>query len=52
MTDHLPVVERYRDAGAQLYDSAAAGALELRFDARGIGIEAYRDTHRRYWFTP
>jgi competence protein ComEC len=48
---HPAVVERYRDAGAALYDSPARGALEFRIDALGIHASAYRDTDRRYWFS-
>ncbi len=45
------VVERYAATGAQLYDSASAGALEFQLDAQGIRHSAYRESHRRYWFT-
>ncbi len=45
------VVQRYAEIGARLYDSASAGALEFVLDDQGIRGSAYRDTHRRYWFT-
>jgi competence protein ComEC len=48
---HPAVLERYREAGAALYDSPSAGAIEFRFDAHGIRATAYRDTDRRYWFS-
>jgi len=49
---HPAVVERYRDAGAQLHDSPAQGALEFRIGVDGIHVDAYRAAQRRYWFAP
>jgi competence protein ComEC len=46
-----PVLARYAQTGAQLYDSAASGALDFRLRAGGIEISRYRDTARRYWFS-
>lgn len=47
---HPAVVQRYADRGAILHDSAAAGALEFRFDAGGVDVAPYRQHHRRYWY--
>ncbi len=49
---HPTVVDRYKESGARLWDSASGGALEFRFDASGIHGAAYREGHKRYWFTP
>lgn len=48
---HPWVVERYQRAGAQAYDSAAHGAIELRISATGevVPPRAWRAEHRRYW---
>lgn len=48
---HPLVVQRYAAAGAQLHDSASAGAIDVRFAAAGMQIVHYRDTHRHYWST-
>ena len=45
------VVARYRLEGAQLYDSPAAGAIQVRLGADGTIISQYRKDHARYWFT-
>ncbi|MCR4300272.1 MAG: DNA internalization-related competence protein ComEC/Rec2 [Sulfuricaulis sp.] len=49
---HPDVVRRYAGRGMQWHDSASAGALEIRLRADGLDIAAYRDRHRRYWYTP
>lgn len=48
---HPVVTARYMRQGAQIVESAEAGALTFRFDRVGniIAIERFRDTHRRYW---
>jgi competence protein ComEC len=43
------VVSRYRERGIALADSPEGGAIRVQFDARGMRVERYRDTHRRYW---
>jgi competence protein ComEC len=43
------VVARYRERGIALADSSQGGAIHVRFDDRGMRVERYRDTHRRYW---
>jgi competence protein ComEC len=46
---HPDVVARYRERGVVLADSAASGAIEVRFAGGGYQIEQYRQAHRRYW---
>lgn len=48
---HARVRARYELIGARQYDSAAAGALEVRLGVYGIEVDAYRERARRYWFT-
>lgn len=44
------VVERYRARGVQLLDTAASGAITLRFSGVGISApEQARESGRRYW---
>jgi len=43
------VVERYRISGARLLRTDSAGAVLVRFDATGIGVEPYRELRKRYW---
>jgi competence protein ComEC len=47
---HPTIVERHRDSGAALYDSASSGALEFRLQSGGVQLTAYRAAHHRYWF--
>ncbi|HEY5683469.1 MAG TPA: DNA internalization-related competence protein ComEC/Rec2 [Sulfuricaulis sp.] len=49
---HPDVVQRYAERGTQLHDSASSGALEIRLRADELEVTAYRDWHRRYWYTP
>ncbi|QCO67425.2 DNA internalization-related competence protein ComEC/Rec2 [Luteimonas yindakuii] len=42
-------VVRWEEAGAQVHDTAAAGALRVRLDARGITVEERRASHPRLW---
>ena len=44
------VVERYRASGAQLLRTDSAGAVLVRLDGEGIGVRAYRELERRYWY--
>jgi competence protein ComEC len=46
---HPTVVERYRTLGAELHDSPAAGAIELRLTGDGVTIGRTRERERRYW---
>jgi competence protein ComEC len=50
---HFPVksiVERYRQAEVEMFDTASSGALTVRNDPlEGVVIEEYRKTHMRYW---
>lgn len=43
------VVQRYADSGAELLRSDDDGAILVEMDERGLQIERYRKTHRRYW---
>lgn len=43
------IIERYRDAGAVLFDTAASGAIEFRVAEEGIDISSYREESRRFW---
>jgi competence protein ComEC len=43
------VVQRYVNNGSKLLRSDQDGAILVRMDARGLEIERYRNTHRRYW---
>ena len=45
------VVERYRASGAQLLRTDSAGAVLVRLDGEGIGVQAYRGLRRRYWYS-
>lgn len=47
---HPSVLARYRRRGIVLYDSPRHGAVQMRLHLRGIAVEPYRDTHRRFWF--
>jgi competence protein ComEC len=47
---HPDVVQRYRQAGAQLEGSAEAGMIRLRLDHHGVGpVQRWRDRQRRFW---
>lgn len=46
------VVQRYVERGIAVRDSPSAGALEFRLRATGLETAAYRQWHRRYWYTP
>ena len=44
------VVERYRTAGAQLLDTAAAGAISVRIEAgHGLRVRGWRRQHPHLW---
>ncbi|HSM11039.1 MAG TPA: DNA internalization-related competence protein ComEC/Rec2 [Lysobacter sp.] len=43
------VLDRWRQAGAQVHDTADGGALRVRMGAGGIGLETRRRTHPRLW---
>jgi len=43
------VVERWRQAGAGVADTSAAGALRVRLQAGGTTVEARRRSHPRPW---
>ena len=46
---HPGVMERYRALGAELHDSPASGAIELRLTEEGMAIRHARESDRRYW---
>ncbi|MDX2298977.1 MAG: DNA internalization-related competence protein ComEC/Rec2, partial [Xanthomonadaceae bacterium] len=44
------IVQRYREGGAQVVDSADSGLVRVRVDARGARVTArWRATRRRLW---
>jgi competence protein ComEC len=45
------VIDRYRDVGSLLFDTAAHGAITVRLGSAGRlpEVEAYRCVERRYW---
>ena len=48
---HPQVRARYTKIGANLYDSATAGAIEIQLGDQGTRISGYRQQNRRYWFS-
>lgn len=46
---HGAVVERYEALGAELANTAQAGAILVTFQGKEIRLDAYRKTHGRYW---
>ena len=46
---HPMVVARYRERGIVLEDSASGGAIRVELGNRGLRLNRYRETHRRYW---
>lgn len=46
---HPLVLERYQQAGASILSSAAAGAVRLSVNSRGVHVSAYREQYQRYW---
>lgn len=49
---HHQVVQRYASTSTRLYDSAAHGAVEIALAAGGLQVSPYRQSAKRYWFTP
>jgi competence protein ComEC len=47
---HEEVVERYRLSGAQLLRTDSAGAVLVRLEDEGVGVQPYRGLRRRYWY--
>ena len=45
------VVERYRASGTRLLRTDSAGAVLVRLDEAGVGVQAYRELHPRYWYS-
>jgi competence protein ComEC len=44
------VVERWQTVGARTFDTAQSGAITLSVDpAKGVQVDEYRKSHRRYW---
>jgi competence protein ComEC len=43
------VLQRYADSGAELLRSDEDGAILVEMNAKGLRVERYRKTHRRYW---
>jgi competence protein ComEC len=44
------VVERYRSSGAQLLRTDSAGAVLVRLEDEGVGVQPYRELRKRYWY--
>jgi competence protein ComEC len=44
------ILERYAASGATVLRSDRDGAVTFRFENGDVSAEAYRDTHRRYWY--
>ena len=44
------VKQRYLQYGAQTYDSAAHGAIEIQLGVAGVRVSPYRELTKRYWF--
>lgn len=43
------VVERWRQSGAAVHDTAGEGALRVRLESSGVTVEARRQAHPRLW---
>ena len=43
------IIERYRKGGAVVFDTARAGAIQLRIAAADIQVRSYREETRRFW---
>jgi competence protein ComEC len=46
---HEEVVERYRSSGAHLVRTDSAGAVLVRLEDGGVGVQPYRELRKRYW---
>jgi competence protein ComEC len=44
------VVERYRLSGAQMLRTDGAGAVLVRLEDGGVGVQPYRELRKRYWY--
>ena len=44
------ILERYAVMGATVFRSDRDGAVTFRVGGNGVHAEAYRQTHRRYWY--
>ncbi len=44
-----PVLERYQELGAQLFDSASHGAITFEIMGLKSSVETYRQSEQRYW---
>jgi competence protein ComEC len=49
---HPQVVARFREQGARILRSDAAGLIRLSFGEAGVVASEYRPSHRRYWHAP
>jgi len=45
------IINSYRNSGASTVNTAAAGAIEVRFTEAGLQIARYRQRQRRFWHT-
>ncbi len=47
---HATVMDRYRNIGARVYNTAQHGTITAQVSDTGeLSVSAYRETHRRYW---
>ncbi len=46
---HMEVLERYRHVGAQLFNTAKAGAISVRLSRKVTEVEVWRDKYGKYW---
>jgi competence protein ComEC len=44
------VVERYRASGTQMLRTDSAGAVLVRLEDEGVGVQPYRELRKRYWY--
>lgn len=47
---HPSVAQRYAEHRIAALDSVHQGAIEIKFNTRGMSVSGYRQMHRRYWF--
>lgn len=44
------VLARYADRDIGIARTDQSGAVSVRLEARGLSVDRYRESHRRYWF--
>jgi competence protein ComEC len=48
---HPQVLARYQQGAGRMYTSSRHGTVDIRITPRGMAISAYRELHRRYWYS-